>query len=1067
MSSDTPIHIIYEISSDPVFDAAAAASTAEQDVLGEVTIPADKIGRHSNIVLELLTDCTDTANAKSLRAKIDGNSFAALDAAGTAGGQFKKRLWSAGARNAWDTLPAERNDVGAVEGVLARKTYDFTADRTFTLTFQTAIAGEKMQLRHLRLYIENPATAPAPLTATESLDTIVDREVTWKLDAAAPVGRFVSGDYFAVGATVNAALPASFQQSGTYDSGEAFTGRWVHGLMVDYGRLGPGVTGADPSTTPQGWDGLPPAPSAGSPTEVGHDNALNKDPGATGAPISGVKTLSKAVSILTAPEADSRHKLANTSLLTLLDAVPPEGAFRRWAGAISKTPIFFASDIDWSVLPLVAKPASATLPTASALIAKLGPINTLVGQMLFSRGVNPDGVQSRYGGNMANDMLQAMFFTMTQGVSLEDRKAVAYKLIQIGLDLYDATEAGRRWSGPSFSFGGAHQWLKPTLVYAARLLRNAADVVERRKLLKWCDGTLNAIFGNDMTVFPIDRERIESNALESIQTRPQPQGWPDWSENATGYAAKPSNKGYGGVTAEIAYQGTNSYPYISAALVARMMGAERLWNNPRFFEWCDTWHNRWVRRNYDTDPYFYPYCYSFVRDYYPAYSPAYLDGTAPTLARREARGRYAWFEFDKALDLQAQPAPADVSVSVAGSAVSLGSVSTTASGTRSTGSTNTYLPVITVASASGVRIGQRAESPALEPDTFVVSVSGTTIGITSWVPATFSGQPVSFHDTFVWGRSLVAVLPTPLVSAAQAVTMGYTAPSSGYVRNLGGVAAPSIGSAASTNRTGELPPPPASKANAYSGPTAASRQYSGTAPLRAGAFRRLRGSLRFKVDGAIAPNDTLVSSSSGSTGSFRIYTATGSDVRILLGPASAPQQIRGPNALSLLTPDTLVTLHFFLDLDQTSQSAAKKLAVVWAGGGNNNVNVSSSVGTLPTVSDGDIASFLTGGLFTHATGSGSSPLNGSIQEFTLGWGDATLPLPADFTGPQFAHDADWGGHGEGPWGQNQLAYAGPLSEWNASLPNRGTYGALSLTPRRFVTFGDEDSGLLTPYVEQT
>lgn len=150
-------------------------------------------------------------------------------------------------------------------------------------------------------------------------------------------------------------------------------------------------------------------------------------------------------------------------------------------------------------------------------------------------------------------------------------------------------------------------------------------------------------------------------------------------------------------------------------------------------------------------------------------------------------------------------------------------------------------------------------------------------------------------------------------------------------------------------------------------------------------------------------------------------------------------------------------------MTQGSQSAAKKLAIVWAGGGNSNLNVSSSTGTLG--GSGDIANFLSGGLFTHAIGTGNSAFDGSIQEFTLGWGDASLPLPADFSGSQFAHDADWGGNGQGPWGQNQLDFAGTLDEWNTSLPNRGTYGALSLTPRRFLVPGDADSGLATPYTE--
>lgn len=88
------------------------------------------------------------------------------------------------------------------------------------------------------------------------------------------------------------------------------------------------------------------------------------------------------------------------------------------------------------------------------------------------------------------------------------------------------------------------------------------------------------------------------------------------------------------------------------------------------------------------------------------------------------------------------------------------------------------------------------------------------------------------------------------------------------------------------------------------------------------------------------------------------------------------------------------------------------------------------------------------GFFAFANGSGNDAFHGAISEITPGWGDNTLPLPANLTGPEFAYNAEW-------------YFAGTLDEWNAGMPNRGDYGAYALTPRRYVFPGDPDSGLAT------
>jgi hypothetical protein len=106
------------------------------------------------------------------------------------------------------------------------------------------------------------------------------------------------------------------------------------------------------------------------------------------------------------------------------------------------------------------------------------------------------------------------------------------------------------------------------------------------------------------------------------------------------------------------------------------------------------------------------------------------------------------------------------------------------------------------------------------------------------------------------------------------------------------------------------------------------------------------------------------------------------------------------------------------------------------------------------------------GIYVNALGNdGTDAPHGGVKELTIGWGDGALPLPANFSGAEFAWDADWGDNGENVWGQNQLYYAGTIAEWNGGLPNRGNYGSHSLTPRRFL---DADEGiLLTEYTEYT
>lgn len=900
------------------------------------------------------------------------------------------------------------------------------------------------------------STPPPPsLTPTAMQSSVTDGSATFTFAAPVPVGQYADGTYFKIGGSTISTSPASVLSSGLFDNGNPYTDRWINGLEVDPGSEG--GTGLNPSLTPQGFDTVVfDTLTTTAPTEFAYLDSRNQAPEKTAIPLSGNTTLVKAVSVPSPIQAKGRDRVNDMKYLTTLAAVPPVGSFRRWSGDPDKVPWFTTADLDLSVLLSLAQPGGSVLPTMAYMRAHLGPFQTTHNFQLSARGIAANNQQSGYGGDIARDVVEAMLFTMTAGVSPADRLEIAIKLVQAGLDFANAAERGRRWSGATYSYGGAHQWMKILIVYAARLLRNASNTTARAIIDKWADANQQKVWADDLMLFSLTRERIEALGTGDLTDRMWPIQYPDWSENTVEWTSKPSGTA-SGLSFEHSYRTINGYPMMTSALIARLIGGQSLWGNTQFFDYMDRFHNLWVARGSPTDSYFGAYPRAMVQTYYTANSPTHTGVGAPALVRREARGRFAWIEASENFDLAFQPAAADLTVTVDGSGVSLASVATTCNGTRSTASpsVNQTEPVITVASATGIRVGQRVVCASLPSDTQVRSVSGTTIGITTHVPATFSGQAVTFHNVLAYGRSLVAVLPVPLTSEAQPVTIGYTEPGAGFVRNLRGTGIGTLATSAATNRTGQLPSPATVKDFAYSGLTAASRQYSGTSQPSSFVLRRFRMSLRFMLKAAMVANENLVASSTAATSNFRLYASTASDLRVLF----AGRSMRLPGALTGVPINTPLTLHLFFDFTALSIGTVNKAALVWSGGGNSNLSTTGSTGTVDGTFSADIATVFSLGMFTHASGSGGNPFHGGISELIVGWGDENLPLPADLTGAAFAHNADWGGNGQNVWGQSQRYYAGSIAEWNGGVLNRGSGGAVALVPKR----ADEEGNLTTEY----
>ncbi|MDZ4374915.1 MAG: hypothetical protein U1C74_26345, partial [Phenylobacterium sp.] len=879
-----------------------------------------------------------------------------------------------------------------------------------------------------------------------------------------PVGRYVTRDrYFMVGGQIIATAPPATFIDGTYELKkdqtvhDTYTDRLINGGMTDPGR--DGGTGINPNLTPNGLDGLP---SADGNTEVPFLLSKVTAPELTGVPIVGPATFLKVRSNLADPQPrEARSKVASWSVPTILAAgqYPRRGPFARWGGSYDKTPLFYESDIDWSrLVQNRVQPAGVALPTMEYFLTKLGPFQLYFNQWLFARGVTPYELTEHYGAEIVNVFTQAMCAATTIGFPIDDAKFLVRRIMSFGIETEDATTHGRRWSGQFFAFGGAHQCFKLPMIIAAHFLHAAQNQAAVARMVAYCDTAQNRIFGDDIMTFRTERDEIEGSPYQPIQNRIEPIGYPDWAFGSVDWMVQPSSMDAMGFSFEHAYRLINGHPFQMSAYLTRILGKEAAWNNPVFFEYCDRLWDLWKYRGMPANERLTAVPRAYMLENYEALSPNYQDPDPPAPLRFVARGKYVWIEFDKNLTLFNQPAPEDVPVTVAGEAVDLSGVTTTASGVKSTAGSNpvnTNKPVITVGDAAGFRVGQALDCDDLEPDTFVssVDVPTKTIGISTLIPETFTNRPITTRNVIAYARAMAAVLPDELTSITTPATIGYNRPVGGGIRSLGGVEVPTIAPTACVNETGILPAGPTRIDTVYSGPPGGPRQRSGTRALRSQTFRKARFSVRYMKYATQAAGANIISALSAASTGLRVYHANDNSPRMQM----AGQGLRLPNALVGAPIGQLITMHWFLDSTQPSLDAAMKAAVLWAGGGS--TDCSKATTTYDSYGKVfNIATMLSQGLYAFSPASGSDPLNGAIREIMIGWGDEDLEIPDDLSGPQFAHDADWGPNGENVWGQNQLYYAGTLDEWNTAVPNRGNYGGLSLSPRLF-TDGDPEFGL--------
>lgn len=160
---------------------------------------------------------------------------------------------------------------------------------------------------------------------------VTQHGVTFTFASARPVGQYANGDYWVQGpVTITSISPASTLHNGLNGDGTSYTGRVVHGTMVNPGNRSfatGGLLANNTSNTVQGWDSV-----GSSKPRVTYSAAANLDPGATGSPLSVTSgSVVKFVSALSGlPNgAENRPAGLDMAVLTVVSAIPAADARRR------------------------------------------------------------------------------------------------------------------------------------------------------------------------------------------------------------------------------------------------------------------------------------------------------------------------------------------------------------------------------------------------------------------------------------------------------------------------------------------------------------------------------------------------------------------------------------------------------------------------------------------------------------------------------------------------------------------------------------------------------------------
>ena len=468
------------------------------------------------------------------------------------------------------------------------------------------------------------------LASPTAASSVTQYGVTWTFDKSYPVGQFVTGDWWVIGpVTVVSVSPAPGPAPATEPAtdGKSRYGavalvndkRYRNGSMI---VLGPDKAG---TFTKQGYDSratnYDPAFSVAFPCHLPANQSListvssetYKD-GSLATPYLPATLFPAQLKGLTGPEA--QLALETAAVLTCLDKVPPEDAFRPAYAGTDKT-IYETRDIQWSLLPNL-KPVDATPDWDKMARVYQRPWLDHIDEWLIQFSA-PGQNQAAYGGVVTYMNSYASLMLLLDGPR-EQKQKLMIGFLQYGIDLHGLAACGRQW----FSDGGHWMGRKWPILFTSLLL-NKPEIRAFPKV----DAKYPILYGKYMlepgpgsavptTMFSEDIDTYYGKGVDGQNVL--------WQVGLHTHARLPyMEKPFSQWNEDDKF--VNNYFWTGGnwpgfALAALYLKAKAAWNHDAFFDYCDWFMQPGQKKHYSNDGHTSPTRYNtdkFVQAMWDAY----------------------------------------------------------------------------------------------------------------------------------------------------------------------------------------------------------------------------------------------------------------------------------------------------------------------------------------------------------------------------------------------------------------------------------------------------------------
>jgi len=383
--------------------------------------------------------------------------------------------------------------------------------------------------------------------------------ITWTFDKAYPVGKFVTGDYWVVGPVTVVSVNPGPGPAPAIEVNSGEKARYGASYFQENKDMRNGSVIPLKADEGQGFDSR--LKNYKAELSVKFPCALKANESLLST-ISNTAKTPLLIAELAGPK-DQERALNTGAVLTCLDKVPPEDAFRPAYAGTDKT-IYQTRNIQWNLLPKLSLPGKAPSWEQYERYLQRPWFENV--QSWLHQYMGPSENQPNYGREFSRLVGIASLMLMLD-VPQPRKEKLAIGMIQLGIDLHGLAVCGRQWDANGGHFSG-RKW---PILFAGLLLGD-------KGLQTLPSGTLFAedqqtYFGKTWNGQPALFQMVFHTGVKYPYEEKNPATWATEDKFSE------------------SYRRVNSVGWVSNALAVQLMKAKQLWGHDAFFDYCDRYMN--------------------------------------------------------------------------------------------------------------------------------------------------------------------------------------------------------------------------------------------------------------------------------------------------------------------------------------------------------------------------------------------------------------------------------------------------------------------------------------------